>query len=326
MSDDGEMNCVGLSRVAAELALGVLTGRERALAIAHLDSCEECGEDIRQLMATGERLLELLPPAEPPAGFETRVLAHLGMPVPAGEPTRPLPPIYPLPSPPPGRHGAGLDDADRDGTSQDGTGMDRADRDGAGRDRADRDGAGRDGAGKRDAGKGAAGGGGAGRGPGRGAGQGHGTGPGPGRAGRRMSGRLRRALSAAAICLAVVAAGLGGWAAGFATSTPAESAAASQLTPGSLFTSHGESIGQVFLYSGNPQWVYMWVDMETGNQSVTCQLVTADGKTHTLGSFQLTDGYGSWASPNPGSNVKNVTGARLLSATGEVLATAAFPH
>jgi hypothetical protein len=305
MSDDGEMNCVDLSRVAAELALGVLTGRERALAVAHLDTCEECAEDVRQLMATGEQLLELLPPAEPPVGFETRVLAHLGLPVPAGEPTQPLPTAQPLPPSPPGRHGA-----DRNRVALDGADDDSADEDSAG---------------KRGPGRGAAGGGGAGRGPGRGAGQGHGPGPGPGLAGRRMSGRLRRALSVAAVCLAVVAAGVGGWAAGSATSAPTATAAASQLAPASLVAAGGANIGQVFLYSGSPQWVYMWVDMETGNESVTCQLVTADGKTHTLGSFQLADGYGSWASPNPGS-FENVTGARLLSATGSVLATATFPH
>jgi hypothetical protein len=129
----------------------------------------------------------------------------------------------------------------------------------------------------------------------------------------------------AAICLAVVVAGVGGWAAGSAASAPTATTAASQLASASLVTTGGESVGQVFLYSGSPHWAYMWVDMETGNESVTCQLVTADGKTHTLGSFQLADGYGSWASPNPGS-FTNVTGARLLSATGGVLATATFPQ
>ncbi len=83
MSELNDMTCAELADVAAELALGVLTGRERAVAIAHLDKCDACREDVRQLMATGEQLLELLPPAEPPAGFETRVLERLGLPVPA---------------------------------------------------------------------------------------------------------------------------------------------------------------------------------------------------------------------------------------------------
>ncbi len=83
MSELNDMSCEELAEVAAELALGVLTGRERATAIGHLDNCDECREDVRQLMVTGEQLLELLPPAEPPAGFETRVLARLGLPAPA---------------------------------------------------------------------------------------------------------------------------------------------------------------------------------------------------------------------------------------------------
>ena len=81
MSELNDMTCTELADVAAELALGVLTGRERAVAIAHLDKCDGCREDVRQLMVTGEQLVELLPSAEPPAGFETRVLERLGLPV-----------------------------------------------------------------------------------------------------------------------------------------------------------------------------------------------------------------------------------------------------
>src|SRR5438034_6650175 len=79
MSEMNEMSCAMLADVAAELALGVLTGRERADAIEHLDRCETCREDVRMLMATGDELLGLLPPVGPPAGFETRVLDRLGL-------------------------------------------------------------------------------------------------------------------------------------------------------------------------------------------------------------------------------------------------------
>jgi hypothetical protein len=82
MSELNDMTCAELADVAAELALGVLTGRERAMAVAHLEKCDACREDVGQLMATGERLLELLPPVEAPAGFETRVLERLGLPAP----------------------------------------------------------------------------------------------------------------------------------------------------------------------------------------------------------------------------------------------------
>jgi hypothetical protein len=88
MSELNDMTCAELADVAAELALGVLTGRERAVAVAHLDQCDGCREYVRQLMATGEQLVELLPAVEPPAGFETRVLARLGLPAPAEEEPR----------------------------------------------------------------------------------------------------------------------------------------------------------------------------------------------------------------------------------------------
>src|SRR5215472_4713729 len=73
------MSCAEFADVAAELALGVLTGRERADALVHLDHCDACREHVSQLTMTGEELLGLLPSREPPPGFETRVMARLGM-------------------------------------------------------------------------------------------------------------------------------------------------------------------------------------------------------------------------------------------------------
>jgi hypothetical protein len=78
MSEINEMGCDDLAEVAAELALGVVTGRERAQAIAHLDRCDACREHVRQLTLTGENLLWLLPGIEPPVGFESRVMSRLG--------------------------------------------------------------------------------------------------------------------------------------------------------------------------------------------------------------------------------------------------------
>ena len=96
MSEVNEMSCAEFGDVAAELALGVLTGRERARALAHLDRCDACRENVRQLTVTGEELVGLLPAIEPPAGFETRVMERLGLgppaPAPAAAPARPLSP------------------------------------------------------------------------------------------------------------------------------------------------------------------------------------------------------------------------------------------
>lgn len=79
MSERDVMDCDEFSGVAAELALGVLTGRERADALAHLERCDACRETVRQLAMTGEELVGLLPSVEPAPGFETRVLTRIGI-------------------------------------------------------------------------------------------------------------------------------------------------------------------------------------------------------------------------------------------------------
>ncbi|AOR35362.1 hypothetical protein BFF78_33660 [Streptomyces fodineus] len=75
MSSDA--NCDKLREIGAELALGVLPGRERAEAMAHLDRCADCREYVRQLTLVGDRLIGLLPDRAPPPGFETRVARRL---------------------------------------------------------------------------------------------------------------------------------------------------------------------------------------------------------------------------------------------------------
>jgi hypothetical protein len=275
MNESDDMTCAGLADVAAELALGVLTGRERAMAVAHLDTCDACREDVRQLMETGEQLRELLPPVEPPAGFETRVLARFGLPATA-------PPPGPPAATRPGQ-----------GTGTGGGGKDRRPPHDEARPGGDRPGGGRPGSDRP-----------------------------RGRATRPP--RLRRALAAVAVGLAVVVAGAGGWRIGEGTA-PAASTAPGALSSVGLLTVDHDNVGTVYLYSGPPRWMYMSVDVEGGSEMVTCQLVGANGKVHTLGSFRLTDGYGAWGSPDPG-NIGAVQGARLVSASGTVLATATFTH
>ncbi|MEU8621958.1 hypothetical protein [Streptomyces sp. NPDC048623] len=68
------MDCERLREAGAELALGILPARERAEAVAHLDRCPDCRAYVERLTAVGDGLLGLLPGAEPPVGFETRVV------------------------------------------------------------------------------------------------------------------------------------------------------------------------------------------------------------------------------------------------------------
>ncbi|WP_043268165.1 hypothetical protein [Streptomyces sp. CT34] len=72
-----DLSCDQLHETGAELALGVLSGRERAEAAAHLERCADCREYLEQLVLVGDGLLGLLPGREPPAGFEARVARRL---------------------------------------------------------------------------------------------------------------------------------------------------------------------------------------------------------------------------------------------------------
>lgn len=232
MSELNSMSCAEFHDSAAELALGVLTGRERAEALAHLDHCEACREHVRQLATIGEEMLGLLPFAEPPAGFETRVMDRLGLSVPAPQPLR---------------HRR-----------------------------------------RRPA-------------------WGHEFSP-------------RRALAAAAVVVALLGAALGGWGL-HASTAPASSA----LTSATMIAADDHSnVGEVYVFNGDQHWMYMSVDLESGNDTVICQLVDSNGHVTTVGSFRLADGYGSWGSPAWTGNGPPV-GARLVTANGTVLATATFP-
>ena len=234
MSELDGMSCAEFYDSAAELALGVLTGRERAEALAHLDHCEACREHVGQLTMTGEQLLGLLPTAEPPAGFETRVMGRLGLAAPAPQQVR---------------HRR-----------------------------------------RRPA-------------------WGHGFSP-------------RRVLAAAAVVVALLVGAVGGW--GLHASTAP--AASSELTSATLVAaSDHDQVGKVYVYNDNGQsrWMYMSVDLESGNDPVICQLIGADGHVTTIGSFRLADGYGSWGSPAyTGDGAP--AGARLVTANGKVLASGTF--
>jgi hypothetical protein len=71
------MDCDSLSDVAPELALEVLDGRERADALAHLEVCARCRRLVSTMAADADVLLLIAPPADPPPGFDQRVLRSL---------------------------------------------------------------------------------------------------------------------------------------------------------------------------------------------------------------------------------------------------------
>ena len=82
MSDDAPMKdagCAGFSDDLAELALGALTGRDRARTLAHVDECPRCAEELEQLSRVADAVLQTAPEVEPPVGFESRLFERMGV-------------------------------------------------------------------------------------------------------------------------------------------------------------------------------------------------------------------------------------------------------
>lgn len=245
MTDRNEMNCDEFAEVAAELALGVLTGRDRARALAHMERCDACREDVRQLTMTGEELLGLLPAMEPTPGFETRVMERIGLAVPGTpESLSAIPSASASPS-------AAV--------------------------------------------------------------------PAPRPAGAWYAKRTRRMLAAAAAVVVIAGAALGGWGLRGASSP----ASAGPLSSAALVSVQHQTVGKIFLYDGSSRWIYMSVDLPAATGTVTCQLVDKNGHVTTIGSFWLAGGDGAWGSPEPMTHGQ-LSGARLVSGNGTVLATATF--
>jgi hypothetical protein len=71
------LSCEEARALAPELSLGSATGEERARVLSHLATCPDCRRLVSELSAVADELLLLVPAHEPPAGFESRVLARL---------------------------------------------------------------------------------------------------------------------------------------------------------------------------------------------------------------------------------------------------------
>jgi hypothetical protein len=78
----GDDRCHEIRELAAELALGIADGEDRARVLEHLADCPDCRREVESFSAVADELLALAPEQEPPLGFELRVLRSL-------EPPRP---------------------------------------------------------------------------------------------------------------------------------------------------------------------------------------------------------------------------------------------
>jgi hypothetical protein len=72
------LSCAEARELAPELALGILSGAQRAEVVLHVNGCARCQAHVAELTEVADALPQLAPEAEPPAGFEAGVLRRLG--------------------------------------------------------------------------------------------------------------------------------------------------------------------------------------------------------------------------------------------------------
>jgi hypothetical protein len=138
-------------------------------------------------------------------------------------------------------------------------------------------------------------------------------------AGLRSRRRWRTALvTAAAAVFIVVGATVG------VVETNSSHPATPHLVSAAFIATGGQQVGEIKLYpAGRPPWVSMAIRGVAVHGPVSCQLIDHDGTVITLGSFALVNGMGSWGAPDRWSTY-DMSGARLVDATGQVLARATF--
>jgi hypothetical protein len=225
MTDDvRERGCEEYGDELAELALGVLTGRDRARVLSHVESCPRCAEELEDLSRTADSVVQAAPEMEPPLGFEVRLFERMGL----------------------------TDVAPR----------------------------------------------------------------------RRRLRPSRWVPGVVGVAAAALALGLG---LGLTSSSPTPTATAQPHGPHRAVTAalveHGATVGHVMTVSGAKPWISMMLDDSSAHGTVTCVVVTDDGVTYHVGTFEADKGYGAWIAPLP-VNPADLRTAEVVSPSGTVIATA----
>ncbi len=73
------MKCEEIRELAADVALEIADGEQRAEVLRHTSTCAECRRLLEELSEVSDELLMLAPVQEPPVGFESRVVERLDL-------------------------------------------------------------------------------------------------------------------------------------------------------------------------------------------------------------------------------------------------------
>jgi hypothetical protein len=84
---------------------------------------------------------------------------------------------------------------------------------------------------------------------------------------------------------------------------------------------NGSTVGNVNTYGGSKPWMLVTLADSWSDGKVTCEVVTANGVTHDVGSFTAKDGYGAWGAPLRVAP-QDIKKAEVVSSNGTVIATA----
>jgi Putative zinc-finger len=224
MSDDlRERGCEEYENELAELALGVLTGRERARVLSHVESCPRCAEELEVLSRTADTVVMAAPEMEPPLGFEVRLFERMGV-----------------------------------------------------------------------------------------------TDVRPRRRGLRPSRWVPAVVGVAAAAL-VLGLGLGLRSSPAPTDT-AQAHGSHRVVTAALVT-NGETVGHVVTDGGDRPWISMMLDDSTARGTVHCVVITNDGMTHDVGTFDARAGYGAWTA-RLHVDPADLRSAEVVAPSGTVIATA----
>jgi hypothetical protein len=225
--------CEAFSDNLAELALGILTGRERAATLAHVDTCPRCAEELEQLSHATDAVVRVAPEVEPTLGFEVSLFARMGF-----SEIPPAPVVVPSHR-------------------------------------------------------------------------------------RPQPFRSPRWVLAAAAAIALVIGLSVGWSTGpDHTGGSPQREAGAEVARGNL-TANGSDVGSVHTYGGSKPWMIVTLADSWTEGQVTCEVVTADGVTHKVGTFTAKDGYGAWGAPLRVAP-QDVRKAEVVSSSGKVIATASL--
>jgi Putative zinc-finger len=140
---------------------------------------------------------------------------------------------------------------------------------------------------------------------------------------RRRPSRVLALAAAAAAVVALVAGGVHLAAPAGTSDGTVEAAGQQQLRTVQLIATSGQAIGDVSAYSGQPVWIFMRVSQGHGGGTYRCVLDVSGGGTVSLGTLSLTAGRGGWGQ-NVSVDLRRIVRARMVSSTGETVATATF--